>query len=146
VFLCAFAYANQGHLKVKCLQERLCTCNVTLAHLHKVPNIKLCGSFSLGATLIRADRQTDGQMKNLILSPYKRVLLRWFNVTINNETYLALHVKCPPFLPDFNQTWFQTNMDFHERFVWTSPISNFMEVCPLGAMLIHVERQTCWSW
>jgi len=33
--------------------------NVTLAHLHEVPNIKLCGSVSLGATLIHADRQMD---------------------------------------------------------------------------------------
>jgi hypothetical protein len=28
-------------------------------------------------------------------------------------------------------------MDFHERFVGKSPISNFMEICPVGAMLIH---------
>ena len=68
------------------------------------------------------------------------------NVTVNNKTYLGLHVKCPTFLSDLNQTWIQADMDFYERFVWKSPISNFMEICPVGAMLIHVDRWTCWSW
>jgi len=65
------------------------------------------------------------------------------NVIVSNKTYLGLHVKCPTFLSDFNQTLIQANMDFLERFVWKSPISNFMEICPVGAMLIHVDGWTC---
>lgn len=145
MFLCAFGHANRGHLKVKCLQERQCTYNVTLAHLHKSPKYQIFWQFFIGSHTDTC-RQTDGQMNNLILFPYKRAILWWFNVTVNNETYLGLHVKCPTFLPDFNQTWIQANMDFHKRFVWKSPISNFMVICPLGAMLMHVDRQTCWSW
>jgi hypothetical protein len=39
--------------------------------------------------------------------------LRRFNVANNNQTYLVLHVKCPIFLPDFNQIWIFST-DFHE--------------------------------
>jgi hypothetical protein len=55
---------------------------------------------------------------------------------VNNERYLGLHVECPIFLPYFKQIWsFLT--DFH-----SSPLSNFMKICPLEEALIHVDRGT----
>lgn len=33
------------------------------------------------------------------------MLLLWFYVTGNNQTYLVVHVMCPIFLSDFNQIW-----------------------------------------
>jgi hypothetical protein len=35
----------------------------------------------------------------------KESALWWFNIAVNNKTYLGLHVKHSIFLPDFNQIW-----------------------------------------
>jgi hypothetical protein len=38
------------------------------------------------------------------LIPFHSVLWR-FNIAGNNKIYFGVHVKCPMFLPDFNQIW-----------------------------------------
>ena len=53
------------------------------------------------------------------------------------KMFLGLHVKCLTFLSNLNKIWiFYTN--FHNK----SPVLHFMAICPVGTMLIHVDRQT----
>jgi len=40
-------------------------------------------------------------------------------------------------LPNFNQIW-----NFLTDFSLKSPVSNFMEICPVGAALTHSDRET----
>jgi len=53
------------------------------------------------------------------------------------KTHLGINVKLPAFLTDFNQIW-----NFQDNFSQTYPISNFKKIRPVGAALIHAERQT----
>jgi hypothetical protein len=71
----------------------------------------------------------------------------WFSLQLLSETFLILgrnerdmikkyisfHVKYPPFLSDFNETWY----------LWESTqISNFMKIRPVGAELFHADGWT----
>ena len=94
----------------------------------EVPSIKSRGS--------RDDMRTDGQTNNLIPFHSKRALVLVFNVACNHKTCWGLHVNCPKFLPDSNDTWIFLT---HFR---KSPLSNCMEICPLVAALIHADGQT----
>ena len=49
------------------------------------------------------ERNTVARSRNVYTS--SALLLRRFNVAGNDQTYLGLQVKCPIFLPDFNQIW-----------------------------------------
>jgi len=51
--------------------------------------------------------------------------------------YIGLHVKYHLFLSDFKE-----NPNFPTRFSKNPQISNFMKICPLGAVLFHADRQT----
>jgi len=53
------------------------------------------------------------------------------------KTHLGVNVKLPIFLPDFNQIW-----NFQDTFSQAYPVSNFKEIRPVGAALIHADRQT----
>ena len=55
-------------------------------------------------------RNTVARSRNVYTS--SAFLLWRFNVAGNDQTYLDLQVKCPIFLPDFNQIW--TSTDFRE--------------------------------
>ena len=48
--------------------------------------------------------------------------------------YTGLHVKYPLFLSVFNK-------DFLDIFSKNTPISDFMKICPVGADLLHANRQ-----
>jgi hypothetical protein len=48
-----------------------------------------------------------------------------------------LHVKCPLFLSDFNETWI-----FSTYFRKKAQISSFIKICPVAAELFHADRQT----
>jgi hypothetical protein len=61
--------------------------------LTKVPNIM--GIRPVAAAPIHAD--------SLIPFQLKRAHLGQFNVAGRNDTYIGLYVKCPIFLPNFNQ-------------------------------------------
>ena len=63
----------------------------------------------------------------------KRSLIWRFNVAGNNKTYLGLQVQCPILLPDFNQTGISRHIFIK------SPISNFLQMCPVEAALIYEE-------
>jgi hypothetical protein len=62
------------------------------------------------------------------------VELQTFPTDLNNITCLGSHVKCPTFLPDFNQTWTSLT-DFNNV-----AISNFTQIQAVEAKLIHVNR------
>jgi hypothetical protein len=49
---------------------------------------------------------------------------------------ISLHVKCPLFLSDFNQTWI-----FVTYFFKNTQISNFMNIRPVGTEF-HADGQT----
>ena len=49
--------------------------------------------------------------------------------------YIGLHIKYPPFWPDFNEIFF-------DRFSKNTRISNFMKIRPMGAELFHADGQT----
>jgi hypothetical protein len=66
----------------------------------QVPSIKRQGKPPSGR---RAD--TRGQTNSLTPFQSRKALLRRFNVSGNNKTYLGLHVYFPKVLPDFNQIW-----------------------------------------
>jgi len=51
-------------------------------------------------------------------------------------TYIGLHVKYTLLLLDFNETWISST-DFREILK-----SNFMKIRPVGAELLHADRQT----
>ena len=109
-----------------------------------VPNLDFIERFSQKspisnpgvAPLLHADRRTDGQTKNPIPFRSKRVLILRLNFADNNKTYFGLHVNFPIFLPHSNHT-----LIFLTHFS-NSPISNFMEICPLGHALIRADGQT----
>jgi len=88
------------------------------------------------APLIHADRRTNGQTDNLIPFHSKRALILGLNFVGNDKTYFGLHIICPIFLPHSNRT-----LIFLTHFS-KSPLSNFMEICPLGYALIHADGQT----
>jgi len=50
---------------------------------------------------------------------------------------IGLHVKCPLFLSDLNET-----LIFSTDFRKILQISNFMKIRPVGAELFHADRQT----
>jgi hypothetical protein len=50
--------------------------------------------------------------------------------------FTDLHVKYPPFLSDFNETWISRQI-FDK-----SKTSNFMKIRLMGAELFHVDGQT----
>ena len=75
-----------------------------------------------------------GYSNSLIPFHAQTALLWGFRVTSNNKTYLDLHLKRLTFLHTFNQTWIFLT-DFHK----SPPISNFIEIYPVGTMLIHVQ-------
>jgi hypothetical protein len=54
-----------------------------------------------------------------------------------SKTYIGLHVKCPLFLPDFNEIWI-----FLDRVSKNTQISTFMKIRPVGAELFHADRRT----
>ena len=97
-------------------QYRQCTYNILLWHVQVTLHLL-------------------GYPNSLIPFHSKTAILWGFNITSNNNTYLGLHVKCLTVLPTFNQTWIFL-IDFHE----SPPISNFMEIYPVGTMCIHVQR------
>ena len=49
----------------------------------------------------------------------------------------SLHVKPPLFLSDFNETWI-----FLDRYSKNTQISNLMKIHPVGAGVLHADRQT----
>jgi len=97
-------------------QDRQCTYNILLWH---------------GQVMLYLVRYPN----SLITFHSKTALLWGFSITSNNKMYLGLHVKCLKFLPTFDQTWIFLT-DFHK----SSTVSNFMELYPVGTMLIHVEQ------
>jgi len=48
--------------------------------------------------------------------------------------YTRLHVNCPVFLSDFNET------HFLDRFSKNIQFSNFMKICPVGSLVITDGR------
>jgi hypothetical protein len=54
------------------------------------------------------------------------------------QIYIGLHVKCPLFLSDFNESW----IFFLERFSKNPQISNFMKIRPVAAQLFHADGRT----
>jgi len=59
-----------------------------------------------------------------------------FNVAVNNALYIGLHINCPIFFP--------LSIKFHlsQQFPQQSAISNSTQNCPVGAVVIHADRQT----
>ena len=53
-----------------------------------------------------------------------------------SEMYVGLHVKCPVFLFDFNESWI-----FFERFSNDIQMANFMKMRPVGGEF-HADRRT----
>jgi len=51
------------------------------------------------------------------------------------KMYIGLHVKCPMFLSDFNETW---TLIFGK----STQISNFMKIYPGEAELFRADRRT----
>jgi hypothetical protein len=51
------------------------------------------------------------------------------------RNYLGIHINCPTFLFDFNQ------ICLFSTIFMKPPISNFMEIRPVGAGLIHEDGQ-----
>ena len=52
------------------------------------------------------------------------------------KMYVGLHVQCPLFLPDVNDTWnFSTDFRKLQK-------SNFMKIHPVAAELSHADGQT----
>jgi hypothetical protein len=51
--------------------------------------------------------------------------------------YIGLQVTYSFLLPDFNG-----NLNFRDRFSKCPQISNFINICPVGAELFHADRQT----
>jgi len=49
--------------------------------------------------------------------------------------YIGQKVKCLVFLPNFNQV-----LEFVNRYSQKAPVHNYMEICPMGAALIHSDR------
>ena len=58
-------------------------------------------------------------------------------VTADIRKTLASSSKVPFFLHDFNQ-----NLAFLDRFLYESPLPDFMEIYPVGAALICADRWT----
>jgi len=54
-----------------------------------------------------------------------------------SKMYIGFHVKYPLFLSDCNETWIF--LKHLKKYIY---ISNFITICPLGAQLFHVDRQT----
>jgi len=52
-------------------------------------------------------------------------------------SYIGLHVKYLLFMSDFNEI-----LDFLDRFPRTTHISNFIQICPVGAELSQSDGQT----
>ena len=50
--------------------------------------------------------------------------------------YIVLHVKCPLFLSNYNESGILST------FSKTTQISNFMKIRPVGAELFHADGQT----
>jgi hypothetical protein len=67
----------------------------------------------------------------------KWALLWRVNVAGKNRKYLGLHVRCPIFLPNFNQICI-----FSTDFYKSPPISDFTEFRPVGTALTHGDRRT----
>lgn len=80
-----------------------------------------------------------GCTNSLITFHSQTALLGRLSVADSN-TCLGLRVKGPIFLPGFNQIYILST-DFHE-----SSISNFVEIRPVVATLIHADRQTDMPW
>jgi hypothetical protein len=51
--------------------------------------------------------------------------------------YIGLHVKCPLFLSDFNETWI-----FWKDFRKHIQILNSMQILPVAAKMLHADRRT----
>jgi len=64
------------------------------------------------------------------------VLLWSYKVFQQYEMSKPHQVKCLPFVSDFNVVWLFLPESFK------SQIPNLMTICPVGAELIHVDRQT----
>jgi len=63
----------------------------------------------------------------------KRAILCQINVARNSRTYLGRHVKLPIFLPDFNK------FGFFRQIFMEVPLSNFMEISPMGAAAVRAD-------
>jgi hypothetical protein len=113
-------------------------------------NILTCSSnyYCHGSVTMRPLRIVDVHMsmstvqKILKALPWKHnnafsVLLCYIYLFQQYETRLELCVKCSILLSDFNQTWI-----FLGRFSLKSPKSNFIEIRPVKAALIHTGRWT----
>jgi hypothetical protein len=84
----------------------------------------------------RTGREKDGRTNSLMPFQSMRALLWRFSVVGKNKTYLAFRIKCPIFLPKFNQFRISST-DFHKSLgiiFHGNPSS--------GAALIHADRRT----
>ena len=99
-------------------------------NLSYTPVVSICVRLG-GRSAPSADRHYT---KSQIPFQLKTALLWRFSVAGNNITYSGCHKMCSIFLTDFKWIWID--------FLQTSPLSNFMEICPVGAALIHADRRT----
>jgi hypothetical protein len=78
-------------------------------------------------------------MRGLIFSTTVSEMMIIFRINERDiiKIYIDLHVKCPLFLPDFNETWI-----FLNSFFLNPQISNFTKIRQAGADLYHAGRRT----
>jgi len=81
--------------------------------------------------------QTDRRMNSLNIISVGESAFMPSNVTGSKITFVGLHCKV---LDMF--VLFQPNLEYFDRFLWMSRISNFTEIRAVGVALKHVDGRT----
>ena len=128
-------------------RESVCVCVALVIQSACAYYIAICGlpgSAVYFHILIHATILGGGELLNM-------KCVCWFSLQIVYKTFpilrriqrdtvtnvKSLHVKCPTFLSDFNETWILST-GFFEK----AHLSNFIKFHPVGAELFHAEGQT----